>query len=293
MLCADALYGLGRLLARTSRGWFEAQEPRIGEALRLMRARDVDGDGLVESRLRLGISSEHQWSTTWADVVSFGWKDGWTNAILHGALRALATGLRRFDRGAWADDLGTWADRLRASYQATFLVENIPWPIGWRSPDGAAHDHCHAFLIGDAVANDVLEPDQAKRAMRALWQELAAVGYADLANGIPINLHPVPEEDLGGVVFGLPIGGYLQGGAVHHRTVGLIRGLRQVGMTAEADEVLEALASTVADDSAFGGVGSGRDWRLWDGTPSGYEGLLAEGFAFLAVALDRWGERPA
>jgi hypothetical protein len=127
--------------------------------------------------------------------------------------------------------------------------------------------------------------------MRALWQELAAVGYSDLANGMPINLHPIAEEDLGGVVFGLPIGGYLQGGAVHHRTGGIIRALYRVGMDAEADRLLEALSSSVADDSAFGGVGSGRDWRLWDGTPSGYEGLLAEGFGFLSVALDRWGAR--
>lgn len=289
MLCADALYGLGRLLTHTSVAWFEAQEPRIAEALRLMRARDLDLDGLVESRLRLGIAGEHQWSTTWADVVSFGWKDGWTNAILHGALRALSAGLRRFGRDAWAEDLDAWADQLRASYQASFLVEGVDWPIGWRSPDGVAHDHCHALLIGDAVANGLLEPEQATRAMRALWAELSAVGYDDLANGIPINLRPVPEEELGGVVFGLPIGGYLQGGAVHHRTGGLIRALRQVGMDGEADRVLEALCATVADDSAFGGVGSGRDWRLWDGTPSGYEGLLAEGFAFLAAALDRWG----
>ena len=48
------------------------------------------------------------------------------------------------------------------------------------------------------------------------------------------------------------------------------------------------LASTVADDSSFGGIGSGLDWRLWDGTPSGYEGLLAEGFGFLAVAVERY-----
>lgn len=293
MLCADALYGLGRLLSVTSRAWFETQEARILEAIGLMRRRDVDDDGLVESRLRRGVSGEHQWSTTWADVVSFGWKDGWTNAILHGALRALATGLRRFDRADRATDLDAWADRLRASYQATFLVAGTDWPIGWRSPDGTPHDHCHALLIGDAVTHGLLDPDQARRAMRALWRELAAVGYTDLANGIPINLHPIPEEDLGGVVFGLPIGGYLQGGAVHHRTGGLIRALRQVGMTAEADEVLEALSSSVADDSAFGGVGSGRDWRLWDGTPSGYEGLLAEGFAFLAMALDRWADRVA
>ncbi|MBX3032091.1 MAG: hypothetical protein KF809_18250 [Chloroflexi bacterium] len=291
MLGADALYGLGRLLSLTSHAWFGAQEAGIVEAIELMRARDLDGDGLVESRLRQGISGEHQWSTTWADVVSFGWKDGWTNAILHGALRALAMGLRRLDRGALAADLDGWADRLRASYQATFLVAGTDWPIGWRSPDGVAHDHCHTLLIGDAVAHGVLEPDQATRAMQAVWRELSVVGYTDLANGIPINLHPIPEEELGGVVFGLPIGGYLQGGAVHHRTGGFVRALRLVGMDAEADLVIEALSSTVADDSAFGGVGSGRDWRLWDGTPSGYEGLLAEGFGFLAAALDRWGER--
>jgi hypothetical protein len=59
-------------------------------------------------------------------------------------------------------------------------------------------------------------------------------------------------------------------------------------MTSEADQTLQALASTVADDSSFGGIGTGRDWRLWDGTPSGYEGLLAEGFGFLAVAVERY-----
>ncbi len=95
------------------------------------------------------------------------------------------------------------------------------------------------------------------------------------------------------MVFGLPIGGYLQGGATHHRTGGFLRALYAVGMTVEGDQVLEALASTTADDSAFGGIGSGLDWRLWDGTPSGYEGLLAEGFGFLAVAIERWGAEEA
>ena len=289
MLGADALYGLGRLLALTDRDWFEANEPRITRAIAAMRRRDLDGDGLIESRLRQGVSGEHQWSTTWADVVSMGWKDGWSNAVLYGALRHLATGLRRFDRLGVAAELDDWADRLRASYAATFLVEGTEWPIAWRSPDGTPHDYCHPMLIGDAVANGLLEPGRARRAMEALWAEFKKVGYTDLANGIPINLHPIGEEDLGGVVFGLPIGGYLQGGATHHRTGGFLRALYAVGMTVEGDTALEALASTTADDSAFGGIGSGRDWRLWDGTPSGYEGLLAEGFGFLAVAIERWG----
>src|SRR6185369_5629216 len=75
MLGADALYGLGRLLAVTSESWFLANEPAIGRALARMRARDLDADGLVESAHRRGMTGEHQWSTTWADVVSFGWKD--------------------------------------------------------------------------------------------------------------------------------------------------------------------------------------------------------------------------
>ncbi len=290
MLGADALYGLGRLLTVTDQAWFDANEARIHHAIAATKRRDLDGDGLIESTFRQGISGQHQWSTTWADVVSMGWKDGWSNGVLYGALRHLATGLRRFSRSEAAADLDTWADRLRASYQQTFLVDGTEWPIAWRSPDGTPHDYCHPMLIGDAVANGLLQPDRARRAMEALWAEFGRVGYDDLANGIPINLHPIGEQDLGGVVFGLPIGGYLQGGATHHRTGGFLRALYAVGMTAEGDAALEALASTTADDSSFGGIGSGLDWRLWDGTPSGYEGLLAEGFGFLAVALERWGE---
>jgi hypothetical protein len=125
--------------------------------------------------------------------------------------------------------------------------------------------------------------------MERLWAALETVGYADFENGVPINLWPIPEADLGGVVFGLPIGGYLQGGATHHRAAGFVRALYRVGMEAEGDAVLHGLLASIADDRAFGGIGSGADWRLWDGTPSGYEGLLAEGFGILAVAIDRYG----
>ncbi len=290
MLGADALYGLGRLLGVTSAGWFDAHEERIGRAIGAMRARDLDGDGLVESPHRRGVTGEHQWSTTWADVVSMGWKDAWSNAVLYAALGLLAAGFRRFGREAAAADLDRWAGRLRAAYAPTFLDDRTGWLIGWRSPDGTPHDSCHVQLNGDAVAAGLLDPAPARRVMERVWAELERVGYTDLANGLPINLHPVAEDDLGGVVFGLPIGGYLQGGASHHRTGGFVQALYDVGMTAEGDRLLEALCSSVADDSSFGGIGTGRDWRLWDGTPSGYEGLLAEGFGFLAVAVRRWGE---
>ena len=261
----------------------------IEQALDAMRARDVDGDGLIASRLRLGRSGEHQWSTNWADVVSFGWKDAWSNAVLYGALRLLADSLHHHGRHRRAAELAAWADQIQAAYLPTFWNETAGWIGGWRSADGRLHDAGHPLINGDAVANGLVEGELARVIMERVWAAFDTVGYRDFANGVPINLFPIPESDLGGVVFGLPIGGYLQGGATHHRTGGLVRGLYRVGMVGEADQLLGALASTTADDSAFGGIGSGVDWRLWDGTASGYEGMLAEGFGFLAAALDRYG----
>ena len=75
------------------------------------------------------------------------------------------------------------------------------------------------------------------------------------------------------------------------RTIGcasFVDALDLVGMTAESAALLDGLAATIADDSSFGGIGTGRDWRMWDGTPSGYEGQLVEGFSVLASGLRRF-----
>jgi hypothetical protein len=91
---------------------------------------------------------------------------------------------------------------------------------------------------------------------------------------------------------GRPFGDYQNGGANHSQASHFVNGLYQVGMTAEADAVLRGLCSSLADDTAFGGVdGPGIDWRRWDGTPSGYEGLLTDQFGFLATVLDRYNLR--
>ena len=61
-----------------------------------MRARDLDGDGLIESPYRLGMSGQYHWSTNWFDVISFGWKDAFTNALLYRALVLLSDVLLAF-----------------------------------------------------------------------------------------------------------------------------------------------------------------------------------------------------
>jgi hypothetical protein len=289
-LGADTLLGLARYLNIADRAWYAGHRERIQLQVARMRARDGDGDGLVESTIRRGVSGEHQWSTAWSDVLSFGFKDAWANAVLYEALRTLEAALPRLD-AEYATDaaLGDWAHRLRAAYLPAFRNPATGWIAGWRSADDRLHDYGFFVVNGAAVHTDLVSIEDGREIFGALWAELERVGYDDLRNGLPFNLHRVVEADIGGVVFGLPLGGYLQGGASHHRLGPVVAARRRVGMVDEADALLEALAETIADDSAFGGVGSGRDWRMWDGTPSGYEGQLAEGFSVIAAAIDRYG----
>lgn len=290
-IAADTLVAVARYLLHADDGsWLARREGQVLAQLDAMRVRDLDGDGLVESALRRGVGGEHQWGTAWADTISFGWKDAWANAVVFEAVVTFDAALRRLGRPDLAEGLGDWAQRLRAAYLPTFLNPETGWIAGWRSADGELHDHAFPLVNGAACRTGLIEVGTARGIMAALWAEFGRAGYDDFRNGLPLNLRRIPEDDIGGVSFGLPRGGYMQGGASHHRARLFVDALARVGMAAQADLVLESLSETVADDSAFGGLGSGVDWRMWDGTPSGYEGHLAEGFSVLISALDRWSE---
>ncbi len=287
-MAANTLTALARYLAwETDPGWWERYGIRVVEETEAMLARDVDGDGLVESVLRRGISGEHQWSTAWADVISFGGKDAWANAVLHETWGLLGPQLQRRGERALADRVAASRDALRESYLPTFHNPATGLVGGWRSADGRLHDYGFPLVNGAACAGELIEVPVAREIMDRLRQAWVEAGVTDLRNGLPLNLWRVPEADIGGVVFGLPLGGYQQGGVSHHNARVVVDALERVGHTALARELLVALSETIADDSSFGGLGSGRDWRMWDGTPSGYEGQLVEGFSVLATAL-RW-----
>jgi len=294
-MAANTLVAVGRYLAATSdHAWFARHRDQIIVEITRMLERDVDSDGLVESTIRLGNSGEHQWSTAWSDVISFGWKDAWANAVLFEAWRELAPALRALgDPGttALASRLDVAADALSAAYLPTFFNEETGLIAGWRSHDGELHDYGFSLVNGAACSTELIPRDTARSIMARLREHWNNVGLDDLRNGLPLNLWRIPESDIGGVVFGMPMGGYQQGGCSHHGARVVVDAFDRVELTQDADELLEALATTIADDSSFGGLGSGIDWRMWDGTPSGYEGQLAEGFSVLASALRRYRVR--
>ncbi len=288
-MAANTLVALARYLEYDDDPtWFAAHEHRILAEIDAMLARDVDGDGLVESSIRRGISGEHQWSSAWADVISFGWKDAWANAALFQTWTELAPVLDRFGQAHRADRCREAAERIRDTYLTTFFNDETGLIAGWRSFDGELHDYGFSLVTASACASELIDVDTARAIMQRLLEHWQLAGLGDWRNGIPLNLWRIPEEDIGGVIFGLPLGGYQQGGCSHHSARVIVDALYRVGMREEADALLTALSSTVADDSSFGGLGSGVDWRMWDGSPSGYEGQLAEGFSILASAVRRY-----
>ena len=288
-MAANTLTAVGRYLEWSDdEAWFERHRPRIVAEIEQMLARDVDDDGIVESTLRRGVSGEHQWSTAWADVISFGWKDAWANTVVFEAWTELEPALRRFGEPALATLVTAAHSRLQDSYLATFFNESTGLIAGWRSADGELHDHGFSLVNGAACATALLPVTAAATIMGRLLDHWHDAGLGDLRNGIPLNLWRIPEAEIGGVIFGLPMGSYQQGGCSHHGARVIVDALARAGFETEADALLTDLATTIADDSSLGGLGSGVDWRAWDGTPSGYEGQLAEGFSVLASAIRRY-----
>ena len=269
--------------------WLARYHAPIRRQLDAMRARDVDDDGLVESLYRTGVSGTGQWSTCWFDVVSYGWKDAFSNALLYPALTRLAAVFPQLGAPDLADGLADWAERLKASYTPAFLHPTTGWLAGWRCKEDRLHDHAFLPPNGAAVCGGLLDDALARQVTERLWNESLRVRMPDPYLGMPGNLWPIPDEDLSDIMEGYPLGYYQNGGRTHSQSRHFVGALYRVGMTREADYLLSRLCKGLGDAAVFGGCGSGKDWRYWDGRPCGYEGLLTDQFGILAVALERYG----
>lgn len=286
---AEYLQARGHL--NTTRAWVAGRIPAIVKQLHRMRERDVDSDGLVESVVKKGVSGEQQWGTNWFDVISFGYKDAHANALLYRALTLLNQVLPDLGQGDFvaAMRMDQWAAELRRSFVPAFFNPESGWLGGWRDADGVLHDHAFLFVNGAAVVCGLLDPPLAQRVMERLWAECERRGPTSFRWGLPGNLLPIPAQEMAIEQARLPFGCYENGGLTLSQAGYFLSALYRVGLASEADRMLTEMCVALADGTAFGGCDSGVDWRNWDGTPSGYEGLLSDQFAILAVAMDRYG----
>lgn len=288
---AACLLGLGEFLQHSgTTSWLRDYRASIQRQLAKMRGRDLDGDGLIESRFRTGVSGTSQWSTCWFDVVSFGWKDAFSNAILYRALIVLAEILPQLEAAELSAGLADWAALLRKSFRPAFYNPKTGWLAGWRCAENKLHDYAFLFVNGAAVSCGLLDFEEARVIMERLWQETKRVAMPDPLLGLPGNLWHIPDSDLADIMQGYPLGYYQNGGRTMAQSRHFVNALYSVGMKAEADELLSRLCEGLARGLVFGGNQSGVDWRFWDDRPCGYEGLLTDQFGVLASALERFGK---
>jgi hypothetical protein len=290
MTGAAGLQGLSDYLQyAATEEWFHQNLSPIRERIAAMKTRDLDNDGLVESPWRTGISGTGQWGTNWYDVTSYGWKDAFSNAILHQALRGLAQNFTRFGLTEESNALTTWANQLKANYLPTFFNPETGWIAGWRCKEDVLHDYAFLAVNGCAINAGLVPDDQARDICSRLLAEAKQVGMPDAVYGLPGNLRCIPDCDLADIMQGFSFGYYQNGGRNHSHARHFTMALYRTGFVTEADHLLGRMCVGYAGALVYGGNKSGIDWRYWDDRPCGYEGLLTDQFGMIEVILHRYG----
>lgn len=261
-------------------------------------ASDKDGDGLSEAKRTgnsgSGIDGAGEWSSNWWDVVSFGWKDAYCNALDYRAFRCIADLESRLGRHSKAELYAGRAALIKSRFYTTFFNPATGILAGWRSKDGQLHDYYFTFVNAIAVCYDLVTPAQANAIMDRILAKMREVGYTNFKIGLPGNLIPVARKDYaGGGVLGQPhkddgsdsFQDYENGGATGGFAYFTIQALYKLGRKADAERILGAMLEGYRDHVFENGVGSGVDWKRWDGRPCGYEGLLTDSFYALDALI--------
>jgi hypothetical protein len=170
---------------------------------------------------------------------------------------------------------------------------------GWRSADGKLHDYYFMFVNGAAIVYGLVPRDKANQIMDRLLAKMKEVGYTHFEYGLPGNLVPIRREDYAHHI--MSSGGgekedgsdgfqiYQNGGATASFAYFTLQALYQLDRRKEADAILFPMLRGFEEGLFQGSGANGKsfDWRAWDGTPHGYEGLLVDGYQALLPVLSR------
>ena len=283
--------------------WLEKNYPGIKDWATRMLAMDVNGDGLLEYPVSGNYNS---WPdkivvrpSNWWDTIGFGHQDAYSNALAYKALVETADLARAANHADDAALYTTRAEKLRAVYFQTFYNPRTGVLAGWKSADGELHDYYFTFVNGLAILYGLVPPDKANGIMDRLLAKMKEVGYTHFEYGLPGNLIPVRHGDY--VHHDKRWGGgekedgsdgfqiYENGGATACMAYYTVAALYRLGRRQEADAIMFPMLRGFEEGGfqGFGSNGMTNDWKAWDGTPHGYEGLLVDGYQALLAVLSR------
>lgn len=277
--------------ARPNMDWLRRIQPSLVETVQRMAA-TLGDEGLIICRDLSGDSGSYRWSSNAMDVVGFGHMDAYVNAWSYRAFRNAAALLAVLDESALAQRARDAADSIHANYARYLLNPETGWVAGWRSRDGALHDYAFLSINGMAAALGLLEPEAARTALLNLEALRARVWHGNAAQGLPHNLLPIRREDhmLPDVMgdFTPTYETYTDGALSGWTAAYYLRALSICGLREQAQQLARELDAGYALGVFDGGIGTGHEFRSWEGLPTGYEGTLIGCFAPLyAIGIEQ------
>ena len=292
-----------------SDAWLAANYSGLKKWADKMLATDTNGDGLMKYAVsgNSGIWADGFPTTrpsNWWDTIGFGHEDAYGNALAYRALGGMEEMATRLGKTEDAAHYHNAAEKLRAAYFRTFYNPATGVLAGWRSADGQLHDYYFLFVNGIAIHYGLVPKDKANQIMDILMAKMKEVGYEHFNMGLPGNLitvtlkdyvHKTPDGHFGGGVRPDNSDGwqkYENGGATGCFAYFTLAALYDLGRRDEADQILMPMLNEYAKGGFEGRGVSGRsnDWRMWDGTPMGYEGFLSDNYyTLLAIPLRQSG----
>lgn len=291
------------------RVWLKKSYPGLRKWVELMLATDTNGDGLIKysasgdsgswiSPPGGGVSLR---PSNWWDTIGFGYEDAYSNALAYQALRDMASMAVMNGDKADAARYAQRAAKLKAAYLPAFFNPATGVIAGWRSEDGELHDYYFPWVSGAAVVYGLVPEQQGNAIFDHLLAEMKKVGYTNFEHGIPGDLIPIRKEDYvdprhwaggpsladGSDAFQI----YENGSATAAFAYYSVAALYKLGRVHDGDAILFPMLEgyKAGRFDGRGPNGKSYDWQSWDGTPSGYEGFLADCYMALGAAMERPG----
>jgi hypothetical protein len=286
--------------------WLTANYKGIKRWADKMLATDKDGNGLVEYVVS---GNSGIWPdgipkvrpSNWWDTIGFGHEDAYANALAYRALGCMEEMARRVGGHDDVIRFHAAAEKLRDRYFRTFYNPTTGVMAGWKSADGNLHDYYFLWVSGIAILYGLVPKDQANAIMDKLLTKMKAAGYTRFDMGLPGNLitialkdyvHKDPDGHHGGGVREDNADGfqkYENGGATACFAYFTLAALYRLGRRDDGDRILFPMLDGFGRGGfeGRGANGKSNDWRMWDGTPLGYEGFLVDNYYTLLAVLAR------
>ncbi len=286
--------------ASSDTGWLKNRIKNLEFIAQYMENRDIDGDGLIESRQSGNAGSRPPWNPDMAwDIYASGHKNAYVNVLAYRAFNDLADLEKQLDKKKQEKKYRQEAEKLKSVFLKTFYNQETGWLGWWRSKDRKLHDIYSDLPTSFAITSGIISSEEGKKMLQRYWKVLESTGFNRFDLGVPICLRPIPHEEMD-LYFQTDkyqeFHKYLNGGCCVSNTAFLIDALYLVGMTQQADMILDAMLKRQNDGVfpngggfqngfSYRGVFDGAEFFDWEGGVTGYEGHLVYSWAFLHSML--------